>query len=579
MPSLENLRPFFWAALVSLLFMNYTAWQEDHPAAPTPVAVANAPATDTFAQSVPTVPTAPATLPAPTTPAGAPAPGAEAAALTAAAATGAAAVVAEPAPTFIRVKTDVLDLTVSTRGGDLVGLDLPEYPLHKKDQDVKVRLFDTTSDNTRYVHQGGLVTGGAAVGKTEPSHLALFTAQSSNYALADGENELRVPLTWTDGAGLTVMRTYVFKRGQYAITVESEVQNASNASVNVAPYSQILRRAAPVESSMFNPETYAYRGPAVYDGNKYSKLNVDDDESRTFQKQIKGGWFAAMQHYFVTAIVPPGDEAWTYALKINGDDALLQTTGPSRSVAAGTSAKLYQKLFMGPKLQDQLVTAGPRLDLSVDYGMLTLIAEPLFWVLKQVHKVVTNWGLTIILVTLLIKLVFYKLSETSGRSMARMRNIQPRMKALQERYADNREELGKQMMELYKREKVNPIAGCLPMLVQIPFFIAFYWVLMESVEMRQAPFYGWLNDLSSMDPYYILPVVMAGAMFLQFKLNPAPADPIQAKVFAFMPLVMAVTMAWFPSGLLLYWITNTGLSILQQWHINRVGARETPTKA
>ena len=316
MPSLENLRPFFWAALVSLLFMNYTAWQEDHPAAPTPVAVANAPATDTFAQSVPTVPTAPATLPAPTTPAGAPAPGAEAAALTAAAATGAAAVVAEPAPTFIHVKTDVLDLTVSTRGGDLVGLDLPEYPLHKKDQDVKVRLFDTTSDNTRYVHQGGLVTGGAAVGKTEPSHLALFTAQSSNYALADGENELRVPLTWTDGAGLTVMRTYVFKRGQYAITVESEVQNASNASVNIAPYSQILRRAAPVESSMFNPETYAYRGPAVYDGNKYSKLNVDDDESRTFQKQIKGGWFAAMQHYFVTAIVPPTSGAALSTLSV-----------------------------------------------------------------------------------------------------------------------------------------------------------------------------------------------------------------------------------------------------------------------
>ena len=578
MPSLENLRPFLWAALVSLLFMNYTAWEKDHPAAV--AAAVNAPTTDTFAQSVPTVPTAPGAVPAPaaamapTTPAGTPT-AASAATVT----TSVVAPINTPAPALIHVKTDVLDLTVSTRGGDLVGLDLPQYPLHKKNPEEKVRLFDDSSEATRYVHQGGLVTGGAAVGKPEPSHLAIFTAQSSSYTLADGENELRVPLTWTDGAGLTVMRTYVFKRGQYAVNVESEVQNASNAAVNVAPYSQILRRAAPVESSMFNPETYAYRGPAVYDGEKYSKLKVTDDESRTFQKQIKGGWFAAMQHYFVTAIVPPVDEAWTYALKINGDDALLQTAGPSRSVAAGTSAKLYQKLYMGPKLQDQLVAAGPRLDLSVDYGKLTLIAEPLFWVLKQVHKVVTNWGLTIILVTLLIKLVFYKLSETSGRSMARMRNIQPRMKALQERYADNREELGKQMMELYKREKVNPIAGCLPMLVQIPFFIAFYWVLMESVEMRQAPFYGWLNDLSSMDPYYVLPIVMAGAMFLQFKLNPAPADPIQAKVFAFMPLVMAVTMAWFPSGLLLYWITNTGLSILQQWHINRVVARETPTKA
>ena len=587
MPSLENLRPFLWAALVSLLFLNYTAWQKDHPAAPEPVvtATSTAPAGDTFAQSVPTVPTAPSTMPATLAPVASVAPAAAlgaAPALAAASATAVAPAVdpaVAPAPALIQVKTDVLDLTVSTRGGDLVGLDLSAYPLKKQNPDVKVRLFDTSSDTTRYVHQGGLATGGAAQNKPEPNHLAVYTAQSSSYTLKDGENELRVPLTWTDGAGLTVMRTYVFKRGQYAVAVESEVQNASNAAVNIAPYSQLLRRAAPVESSMFNPETYAYRGPAVYDGEKYSKLATDDEDSQKFQQQIKGGWFAAMQHYFVTAIVPPVEEAWSYALKVNGDDAMLQATGPTRSVAAGTSAKLQQTLYMGPKLQDQLAAAGPRLDLTVDYGKLTLIAEPLFWVLKQVHKVVSNWGLTIILVTLLIKLVFYKLAETSGRSMARMRHIQPRMKALQERYADNREELGKQMMELYKREKVNPVAGCLPMLVQIPFFIAFYWVLMESVEMRQAPFVGWLNDLSSMDPYYILPVIMAGGMYLQFKLNPAPADPIQAKVFAFMPVVMAVTMAWFPSGLLLYWITNTGLSILQQWHINKIVERETPTKA
>jgi YidC/Oxa1 family membrane protein insertase len=264
---------------------------------------------------------------------------------------------------------------------------------------------------------------------------------------------------------------------------------------------------------------------------------------------------------------------------VNGDGALMQVTGPTRSVASGTSARLQQTLYMGPKLQQQLVQAGPRLDLTVDYGKLTLIAEPLFWLLDKVHKVVANWGLAIIIVTFLIKLVFYKLAETSGRSMARMRNITPRMKALQERYKDNREELGKQMMELYKREKVNPVAGCLPMLVQIPFFIAFYWVLMESVEMRQAPFFGWLNDLSTMDPYFILPVIMAVAMYLQFKLNPAPPDPIQAKVFAFMPVVMAVTMAWFPSGLLLYWITNTVLSILQQWHINKIVERESAAKA
>ena len=581
MPSLENVRPFLWAALVSLLFLNYSAWQKDHPPAPAPVAAspaaAAAAAGDALSATVPSVPTAPATAPAPAAgPAATPAPAVAADANTAAPA--AAPSVAAVAPAVVHVRTDVLDLTINTRGGDLVGLDLPDYPLKKKNPDVKVRLFDDSNATTRYVHQGGIATGAAALGKPEPSHLAIFTAQSTNYTLRDGEDELRVPLTWTDGAGLSVMRTYVFKRGRYAVAVESEVQNASSTAVNAAPYSQLFRQDAPVESSMFNPETYAYRGPAVYDGEKYRKLKLTDDDSKRFQQQITGGWFAAMQHYFVTAIIPPGDEAWQYRLQVNGESALLQATGPTRTIAPGTSAKLQQQLYMGPKLHDQLKATAPELERTVDFGKLTIIAEPLFHVLKFVHKFVTNWGLAIILVTLLIKLVFYKLAETSGRSMARMRNITPRMKALQERYADNREELGKQMMELYKREKVNPVAGCLPMLVQIPFFIAFYWVLMESVEMRQAPFFGWLNDLSSMDPFYILPIIMAGAMFLQFKLNPAPPDPVQAKVFAFMPLVMAVTMAWFPSGLLLYWVTNTLLSILQQWHINKIVARESGPK-
>lgn len=494
-------------------------------------------------------------------------------------ATGTPSVAAPAVPAQeVRIKTDVLDLTLSTRGGDLVQLDLPEYPLHKDNPAVKVRLFENTDPNTRYVLQGGLATGAAAQGGAEPNHTAIYTATQASYTLPEGAAELRVPLTWTDGQGLTVMRTYVFRRGQYAVDVETSVQNAGSATVNLTPYAQLLRRAAKVETSMFNPETYAYRGPAVYDGTKYEKLDVTDSEQQKFQQQITGGWFAAMQHHFVTAIVPPVTEAWNYSLKVNGEDALLQTVGPAKALAPGGTAQLSQRLYMGPKLQDQLATAGPRLDLTVDYGMLTIIAAPLFWILKHVHALVSNWGLAIILVTLLIKLVFYKLAETSGRSMARMRHIAPRMKAMQEQFKDNKDELGRRMMELYKTEKINPVAGCLPMLVQIPFFIAFYWVLMESVEMRQAPFYGYLNDLSSRDPYFILPIIMAVAMYVQFKLNPAPADPIQAKVFAFMPVVMAGTMAFFPSGLVLYWITNTGLSILQQWHINKLVEAETATR-
>jgi YidC/Oxa1 family membrane protein insertase len=243
-------------------------------------------------------------------------------------------------------------------------------------------------------------------------------------------------------------------------------------------------------------------------------------------------------------------------------------------VPAGGSAKFSETLFVGPKLQEQLREVGPRLELTVDYGKLTILADPLFWLLQQVHRFVGNWGLAIIIVTILLKLLFYKLTETSGRSMAKMRAIAPRIKSIQERYKEDREQLAKQMMELYKREKINPVAGCLPILVQIPVFLAFYWVLLESVEMRQAPFFGWIQDLSSKDPFFILPILMGVAMYGQFKLNPAPPDPMQAKMFAFMPVIMTVMMAWFPAGLVLYWLTNTLLSIAQQWKINRVVEQE-----
>jgi YidC/Oxa1 family membrane protein insertase len=244
--------------------------------------------------------------------------------------------------------------------------------------------------------------------------------------------------------------------------------------------------------------------------------------------------------------------------------------GPLQTVAAGSSASFTETLFVGPKLQEQLKVVGPKLELTVDYGKLTILADPLFHLLQWVYRYVNNWGLAIIIVTILLKLLFYKLTEKSGRSMAKMRAIAPRIKNIQDSYKDDREQLAKKMMELYKREKINPVAGCLPILVQIPVFLAFYWVLLESVEMRQAPFFGWIQDLSSKDPYFILPILMGFGMFAQFKLNPAPPDPMQAKMFAFMPVIMTVMMAWFPAGLVLYWLTNTLLSIAQQWNINRV---------
>jgi YidC/Oxa1 family membrane protein insertase len=288
---------------------------------------------------------------------------------------------------------------------------------------------------------------------------------------------------------------------------------------------------------------------------------------------------ASLQHHFVSAIVPPAGQAYDYRLQVQGREYLLNATGPFKQIAAGASAQFQEKLFVGPKLQAQLAATGPNLERTVDYGILWLIAEPLFKALSWIHGVVGNWGWTIIIVTALIKLIFFPLSQASGKSMAKMRAVAPRMKQIQESFKDDREKLGRAMMELYKKEKINPLAGCLPMVVQIPVFISFYWVLLESVEMRQAPFLLWINDLSARDPYFVLPLLMGGAMFGQFKLNPAPPDPMQAKIMQFMPLVMTGTMAWFPSGLVLYWLTNTVLSIAQQWRINQVVTAQTPKRS
>jgi len=342
-----------------------------------------------------------------------------------------------------------------------------------------------------------------------------------------------------------------------------------------------VRHYEHVKRSYFNVETYAYRGPAIYDGKGYRRLNVEDAEEAHYKSTITGGWIAALQHHFVAAAVPPIGQSYDYQLSVDSDnDFILTYRSPVHDVPAGTAQSISETLFVGPKLQSQLETTGPKLELTADYGKyLSVIARPLFLLLDKVHDFIGNWGLAIIIVTFLIKLVFYKLTAASGRSMAKMRNVGPRIKAIQERYKDDREQLGRQMMEIYKREKINPLAGCLPILIQIPFFISFYWVLLESVEMRQAPFFGWVTDLSARDPFFILPILMGAAMFGQYKLQPMPStDPMQAKIFAFMPVIMSVTMAWFPSGLVLYWLTNTLLSIAQQWRINKLVAAEDTKK-
>jgi len=553
---MANARIYLWVGVALLLWLNLVQWNRDYgerpapaggePATAQPAVPPSAAPTD---QALPELPALPSTQTPP--------------------ATAADATASAPQPAAapsVRVVTDVLDVDISLQGGNLVRADLPGYPHDKHAGSPPVRLLDT-HESSYNVDRSGL----RALNKAgEPNHLAMFTTSAREYRMAPGAAELRVPLIWTDGDGVTVTKTYVFRRGRYDIELGYQVDNRSPEEWSGASYVQLVRHIVKQKRSMFDVESYAFRGPAIYDGRKYRRLNIEDEDDAQFSQGVSDGWIASMQHHFVSAAVPPKGEEYHFTLSREGDHSVISYRGPLKTVPAGTTGRFSEALFVGPKLQDQLRAVGPELQRTADYGRLTIIAEPLFWLLQKVYGVVGNWGWAIIIVTFLLKLAFYKLTETSGRSMAKMRTISPRIKAIQERYKDDREQLARQTMELYKREKINPVAGCLPILVQIPVFLAFYWVLLESVEMRQAPFLGWIQDLSSKDPFFVLPILMGLAMFGQFKLNPAPPDPMQAKVFAFMPVVMTVMMAWFPAGLVLYWLTNTLLSIAQQWKINKV---------
>jgi YidC/Oxa1 family membrane protein insertase len=564
---MPNIRLILWGVLAAILFLSYQTWLHDYEppvgTVQTSAAPAGAPAS-TLGDAVPqpTV-SAPAAVPPQPSPQTAATP----AATSAPAAIAAASESGSGTPVQLHVTTDVLDIGINLKGGELARADLLQYPLRKDAPNIPVRLLSYEPPPTRYLLQSGL-TGGA--GEASPTHQVAWKSDEKNFVLAPGADELRVPLTWTDGAGLMVTKTFVFKRGQYAIALEYDVKNDGPSPRNLASYAQILRHWEHASRSYFDVETYSFKGPAIYDGTKSKDLNVESDGDAKYSATITNGWFASLQHQFVAAVVPPAGQPYQYQVKVANNEYLVTATGPMTPIPAGAKVQFHEELFVGPKLQSQLAALGRNLERTVDFGVLTVLAQPLFTGLNYVHKLLGNWGWSIIIVTALIKLLFYPLSQASGRSMAKMRAVGPRMKQIQESFKDDREKLGRAMMDLYKKEKINPLAGCLPMVVQIPVFISFYRVLLESVEMRQAPFLLWINDLSSRDPYFVLPLLMGSAMFAQFKLNPAPPDPMQAKIMQFMPLIMTGMMAWFPSGLVLYWLTNTVLSIAQQWRVNQV---------
>jgi YidC/Oxa1 family membrane protein insertase len=580
---MKNIRLILWVAFGLALLVNYSTWVSDFAPRDAAAAAAAQKAAEQEKRDNPlgaAIPTAatPAATPAVGTAPGAMAavaPGSPDSAVPAPTGVPAAAPVATPGPTaapaatVLNVHTDVLDVDVSLQGGELIRADLLDYPL-VKGQPTPVRLLRNNGQGDQYRVQTGLA--GNAPGATPdayPTHLALFACDFTGFQLQSGQDDLRVPLKWISPEGVKVTKTLVFHRGSYRIDVEYKIDNGSAAAWSVQPYAQILHDMPPVKRSYFNVDSYSFTGPALWDGTKYQKLNVAKPDEAGLNREITNGWLASLQHHFVAAIVPGHEEADRYSLSVRGNEYLARSVSPAVNVAPGAAATVQETLFIGPKLQRELAIIHPELGRAADFGKLTFLSKPLFWLLAKAHAIFNNWGLAIIAITFLLKLAFYPLSETSGRSMAKMKLVGPRMKAIQEQYKDDRQKLGQAMMELYKKEKVNPAAGCLPQLVQIPVFIAFYWVLVESVEMRQAPFFGWLHDLSSRDPFYVLPVIMAGAMFLQYKMNPTPPDPVQAKVFMILPLVMSVTFAFFPSGLVLYYTVNTLLTIAQQWNINR----------
>ena len=440
-----------------------------------------------------------------------------------------------------------------------------DYPVSPEASAKKFQLIKPDLPNL-YLAQSGLI----GVSKdTAPTHEAVFESSAMEYVLADDEDELTIELTWTHESGVKVIKRYLFTRGSYLIELTQTVNNQSDSNWAARSYVQ-LQRSEPYypEQSSF---IYTFTGSAYYSPeDKYEKISFDEIAENKLNREVTNGWAAMLQHYFLSAWIPPRGESQTiYTSQLSGPRYVIGMYSGTTNISPGASHTFSSQLYTGPKLQHELSKVAEGLELAVDYGWLTILAQPIFWLLNKLHSLVNNWGVAIILLTILIKLAFYKLSETSYKSMANMRKLTPRLQALKDRYGDDKERLNKAMMDMYKKEKINPLGGCLPIFVQIPVFIALYWVLLESVELRQAPFALWINNLSAPDPYFILPLIMGVSMYIQQKLNPAPIDPLQAKIMMSLPLVFTVFFAFFPAGLVLYWTVNNILSIAQQWYITR----------
>ena len=468
---------------------------------------------------------------------------------------------------LIRVQTDTLNVSINPLGGDIVSLSLPAYPTRKDRPDLPFQLLEQNNNRT-YVAQSGLA------GRNGPDARAngrpLYSAEQASYQLAEGSDSLTVDLHFSEN-DVNYIKRFTFTRGNYLIDVDYLIDNQSDSAWTGSLFGQIKRDGSGDPSSSSATGMATFLGAAYWSSeNSYEKLKLGKMDDNRLKQTVEGGWIAWLQHYFVSAWIPSAEQQHVYQTRKDSQgNYIVGFVSPAVNLSAGEQATISADFYAGPKVQDRLKEISPGLELTVDYGFLWFIAQPLFWVLSLIHSLVGNWGWSIILLTILIKLVFFPLSATSYRSMANMRRVAPKLQALREQYGDDRQKMSQGMMELYKKEKINPLGGCLPILVQMPVFIALYWTLMESVEMRQAPWIGWITDLSLKDPYFILPILMGVSMFIQQQLNPTPPDPMQAKVMKMLPIIFTFFFLWFPAGLVLYWVVNNILSIAQQWYITR----------
>ncbi len=548
---MENQRLILFVALSVVILLLYNAWQEQYGPKPKSIPTqtiqpqaGQTPATPSAPSATGETPGTAPTQPAATTPATA----------------GAQAINSQQQ---INVRTDLLDVVIDTLGGDIRQVALLKYPEQVDTPDKPVMLFNDSLPRLLIAQSGLLSSSGKSF-----DHRIIFNAESTAYELSSGANSLDVTLTYEDPTGIAIRKTYTFHRDRYVIDMHVSLSNGSSKDWSGRLYRQF-------QSTQFSKSQrfiYTYTGGVVSTPkNRYHKVKFDDmADWKPEESFTQGGWVAMIQHYFLGAWIPDQEQYNNFYSNVTGGSRYIMGLQTAETkVAAGQTGEFSSKLYVGPKEHLRLVDAAPNLELTVDYGYLTILAEPVFWLLTKIHSFVGNWGFSIIFVTLIIKLLFYKLSEAAYRSMANLRKFQPKIQALRERYGNDRQKMSQAMMDIYKKEKINPLGGCLPMLVQIPVFISLYWVLLESVELRQAPFILWIDDLSAKDPYYVLPVIMGISMWVQQKLNPAPMDPVQQKVLMALPFVFTAFFAFFPSGLVLYWVVNNILSIAQQWYITR----------